>query len=252
MSKNISFTKESYRIAGWLLFLVIGLSLSGCAVAQMALPDNMESASSKMEVDGRRGLAAFNSTMSFGPFKVTDMHRGWTKGEGFTILGFGSSKAKQKYEFSINESGGEAWIVQCASGAKWKKLKGFLGEGITTEFGTNKQLFCTMEQEGTNELAKLVMKQTRHELVMEGVMTVGGNKIDISVIYKVAGSPFKLSDPTGYTFHIEGRPVGAVEVMNKGTVWITNSAEPEVRSAIAAASAVLLMYQDVKKMSGKK
>ena len=249
---NISFTKESYRMAGWLLLLFIGLSISGCAVAHMALPQDMESASSEMTVEGRRGLAAFNSTMSFGPYNVTDMHRGWTRGKGFSILGFSSSKAKQKYEFSINETESPVWNVQCASGAKWKKLKGFLGEGITAEFGTNKQLVCTMEQEGTNELAKLVMKQTRHELVMEGVMTAGGNKIDISVIYKVAGSPFKLSDPTGYVFHIGERPVGAVEIITKGTVWIINSVEPETRSALAATSAVLLMYQDVKKISDKK
>ncbi|MEE9543918.1 MAG: hypothetical protein V3V95_09080, partial [Thermodesulfobacteriota bacterium] len=217
-----------------------------------ALPDNMESASSKMTVDGRRGLKAFNSTMNFGPYNVTNIHKGWTRGEGFSILGFGSSKAKQKYEFSIGESGSPVWNVQCASGAKWKKLKGFLGEGITTEFGVNKQLICIMEQVGTNELARLVMKQTRKELVMEGVMTAGGNKIDISVIYKVEGSPFKLSDPTGYTFHIDGRPVGAVEVMNAGTVWLNNSVGPETRTALASASAVLLMYQDIKKISGKK
>ena len=232
-----------------IMFLFTALLLSGCTVAHMALPQNMESASSEMTVDGRRGLAAFNSTMNFGPYNVTDMHRGWTRGKGFSILGFSSSKADQKYEFSIDESGGDAWIVQCASGAKWKKLKGFLGEGFTTEFGTNKQLLCTMEQEGTNELAKLVMKQTSKELVMEGVMTVGGNKIDISVIYKIAGSPFKLSDPTGYVFHSGELPVGAVEVINAGTVWLNNSETPETRSALAAASSVLLMYQDVKKMS---
>ena len=232
-----------------IMFLFTALLLNGCTVAHMALPKNMESASSEMTVEGRRGLAAFNSTMNFGPFNVTDMRRGWTRGKGWSILGFSSSKAKQKYEFSINESDSPVWVVQCASGAKWKKLKGFLGEGITTEFGTSKQLLCAMEQEGTNELAKLVMKQSRKELVMEGVMTVGGNKIDISVIYKVAGSPLKLSDPTGYVFHLGELPVGAVEVINAGTVWLNNSETPETRSALAAASSVLLMYQDVKKMS---
>jgi hypothetical protein len=106
-----------------------------------------------------------------------------------------------------------------------------------------------MEQEGGERLSKLVMEQSRHELVMQGIMTDGDTQINISVTYKIAGSPFKLGDPTGYVFRIGGRPVGAVEVINKGTVWLNNSVKPETRSTLAATSAVLLMYQDVKKMS---
>jgi hypothetical protein len=235
-----------YSIA-LIMLLFTGISLSGCTVAHMALPQGLENESSEMTVEGRRGLAVFNSTMNFGPYNVTDIHREWTRGNGYSIFGFSSSEAKQKYEFSVNVPDRPAWKAQCATTANWKNLEDFLGGGVSVGFASSKQLVCTMEQKGGEESAKLVMEQTRHELVMQGVMTADDTRIDISVVYKVATSPFKLSDPTGYTFHIDGQPVGAVEIINKGTVWLNNSTTPEVRSALAATSTVLLLYQDVKK-----
>lgn len=239
-----------------IVLLFTGLSLSGCKVAHMALPQNMQNDSSELTVEGRRGLAAFNSKMSFGLYNVTDIHRGWTRSGGFSLSGgdvsFSSSKAKQKYEFSVNEPDRPAWKVQCATGARWSKagLKGFLrGAKGSIEFASSKQLVCAIEQEGGKKLSRLVMEQSASEMAMQGVMTDGDTQVDISVTHKLSGTPFPLNDPTGYTFHIDGRPVGAVEVINKGTVWLDNSVKPETRSALAAASAVLLLYQDVNKMS---
>ena len=80
-------------------------------------------------------------------------------------------------------------------------------------------------------------------------MTDGTTRIDISATHKLDTTPLQVREPTGYIFYIKGRPVGAVEVINKGTVWLNNSVTPETHSALAATSAVLLLYQDIKKMS---
>ena len=254
MVMNRSFTKEWRRMAGWLLLLFAGLSLSGCTVAHMALPEGSRSASSELPVEGLRLLIVRNS-FQFAPYQVTDVHRGWTKGKGWSIStgssAFSSSKAKQKYQFSVSEPGRATWGVRCATGAGWNKAEtqGFLGGRFAVEFSATKYLACALKQEGGEKVAKLVMAQSRNEMAMGGVMTDGATRIDISVTYKVDTSPLKLGDPTGYIFHIGGRFAGAVEVINKGTVWIHNSVPPETRSTLAATSAVLLMYQDVKEMS---
>ena len=100
MAMNRSFTKAWRRPAGWLLLLFAGLSLSGCSVAHMALPEGSRSASSELPVEGLRLLIVRNS-FDFAPYQVTDVHRGWTKGKGWSISSgsseFSSSKAKQKY-----------------------------------------------------------------------------------------------------------------------------------------------------------
>jgi hypothetical protein len=80
-------------------------------------------------------------------------------------------------------------------------------------------------------------------------MTDGATRIGILATHKLDFTPLEVSTPTGYIFHIKGRPVGAVEVFNAGTVWLNNSVTPETRSALAATSAVLLLYQDIKNMS---
>ena len=143
--------------------------------------------------------------------------------------------------------------MQCATGADWSQLEtqGFLGGSFAIEFSSNQQLVCTLKQEGSEKLSKLVMAQSAsaNETALQGMMTNGANKIDISATHKVDSSPLQMRTPTGYIFHIEGRPVGAVEVINKGTVWLNNSVTPETHSALAATSAVLLLYQDMRKMS---
>ena len=243
-------------MAGWLLPLFAGLSLSGCQVAHMALPHDLQSETSELAVEGRM-LLIFNDSIQFGPYHVTDIHRGWTRGGGYSVSiddsEFSSSEAKQKYEFSVNEPDRPAWAVQCATTADWSQLEteGFLGGRFGVEFSSNQQLVCTLKQEGSEKLSKLVMAQSAsaNETALQGIMTDGATRIDISATHKLDFTPLQVSTPTGYIFHIKGRPVGAVEVINKGTVWLNNSVTPETRSALAATSAVLLLYQDIKKMS---
>ena len=256
MAMNRSFTKEWRRMAGWLLLLFTGLSLSGCKVAHMALPLDLPSESSELTVEGRY-LLIFRDSFHFGVYHVTDIHRGWTRGEGYSISysasEYSSSEAKQKYEFSVDVSDRVTWEVQCATGTEWSRLEtqGFFGGGLTIEFSSNQQLVCTLKQEGSEKLSKLVMAQSAsaNETALQGIMTDGAIRIDISATHRLDTTPLQVSTPTGYIFHIDGRPVGAVEVINKGTVWLNNSVTPETRSALVAASAVLLLYQDIRKTS---
>ena len=214
----------------------------------MALPQNLQSEASGLTVEGR-SLLIFSKSFHFGRYHVTDVHRGWTRGEGFSIWGYSASEAKQKYEFSVNESDRTTWEVQCATGADWSKLEtqGFFGGGFAIEFSSNRQLVCTLKQEGGEKLSKLLMAQSanKNETALQGIMTDGATRIDISATHKLDTTSLQVSTPTGYIFHIKGRPVGAVEVINKGTVWLNNSVTPEIRSALAATSAVLLLYQDI-------
>jgi hypothetical protein len=254
MAMNRSFTKEWRRMAGWLVLLFTGLSLSGCQVAHMALPQDLPGQSSELTVEGRH-LLIFRDSFRFGLYHVTDIHRGWTRGEGFSISTgtseYSSSEAKQKYEFSVRESDRATWDVQCATGADWSQLEtqGFLGGGLAIEFSSNQQLVCTLKQDGGGKLSKLAMAQSAsaNETALQGIMTDGATRIGISATHKLDTTPLQVSAPTGYIFHIKGRPVGAVEVINNGTVWLNNSAAPGTRSALAATSAVLLLYQDIKK-----
>jgi len=240
-------------MAGCFLLLFAGLSLSACQVAHMALTKDFQSGSSQLTVEGR-SLSFISKSFRFGQYDVTDIHRGWTKGSGFSISNdsaskFSTSEAEQKYEFSLNEPDRAAWDVRCATVADWKELetKGLLGGGFGIEFSSNRQLVCILKQEGARKASELVMAQSLEDDVFRGALIDGAARIDIAATHKLDTTPLKMKDPTGYVFNMEGRPVGAVEVINKGTVWINNSVTPDTRSALAATSAVLLLYQDIKK-----
>jgi hypothetical protein len=246
---KVSFITNQFQMRGMLLMLFAVVLLNGCKVAHMALPQDLKSASSELAVEGLRGKI-FVKSFNFGRYDVVDIQKGWTKGEGFSIFGFGSSKAKQRYEFKVNESGETKWKVRCSAKADWNELDldRFTGGGISVEFSYDRQMICTMRQVGSEKILKLVMAQTFKELMPKGVMIDGDTRVDISVSHKVDTSPLRLGDPTGYVFHINNRPVGAVEIINKGTVWLNNSLKPETRSALAATSAALLLHQDIKKL----
>jgi len=240
-------------MAGLFLLLFAGLLLSGCKVAHMALTQDFQSGSSALTVEGR-SLSIFSKSFQFGRYQVTDVHRGWTRGSGFSISNdsdskYSASEAEQKYEFSFNEPDRTTWDVQCATVADWKELetKGLLGGGFGIEFSSNRQLVCILKQEGAKKASELVMAQSLEDDVFRGALIAGAARIDIAATHKLDTTPLKMKDPTGYVFHMEGRPVGAVEVINKGTVWLNNSVMPDTRSALAATSAALLLYQDIKK-----
>lgn len=222
-------------------------------MAHMALPTDLKSESREMAVEGR-SLMLFSKSFQFGPYRVTDVHRGWVSGKGFSIWGYSSSEAEQKYEFSMVEAGLADWVVQCTTDADWSQLetRGFLGGGLGIEMSSNRQLVCTLEHEDDGGPSRLFMAQSARDKVLTGIMKGGAAQIDISATHKLEGSPLKAGEPTGYVFHIGGRPVGAVEVINKGTVWLDGSETPEIRSALAATSAALLLYQDIKEIGEPK
>jgi len=243
-----SSTKECCRLAILFLLLFTALLLNGCQVAHMALPRELKSGSSELAVEGRT-LSIFSESLQFGIYQISDIHRGWTKSQGFSIWGYSSSKAERKYEFSVNESDRTTWEVQCTTEADWSQLKkqGFLGGNLKITFSSNQQLVCTLKQAGDGEFSKLVMGQSANDRALKGMMTNSNTKIDISATHKLDSTSFQTREPTGYLFHSGGRSVGAVEVINTGTVWLSNSVTPEIRSALAATSTALLLYQDIQR-----
>ena len=211
MAMNRLFTKERRRAAGWLLPLFTGLSLSGCQTAHMALPQNLRSGSSELTVEGRF-LSIIRDSFNFGPYHVTDIHRGWTRGGGNSAsigaFDFSSFKAKQKYELSLNEPNRPSWAVQCATTADGSQLEtdGFLGGRFGVEFSSNQQLLCTLKQEGSDQLSKLVMAQSASagETALQGIMTDGTTRIGISATHKLDFTPLQVSTPTGYIWKCPG------------------------------------------------
>ncbi len=251
---NTSYTAQWRRTAGWLLCFLAGLALGGCQAAHMALPEDLPSDTAKLPVEGR-AFSVFDGTFEFGPYRVTDVHRGWTDVDNNSVSSGGSeissAKAKQKYRFSINGPDRPARAVHCTNTANWSGMEtdGLMGGRFGIEASSNHRLDCTLTPDGGGTPSQLVMTRSlsANETALRGVMTDGGEQIGIAGTHRLDTTSLKMGRTSGYIFRIGDRPVGAVEVINSGTVWLDDSLAPETRSALAAASAVLLLYQDIQK-----
>ena len=239
------------RMAGQLLTVAVALSLCGCGVAHMALPQDLQSETSALSVEGRY-LLIFNDSLEFGPYRVTDIDRGWTTSEGYSLsigeFEFGGSESHQSYAFSMAEPDRPGRHVECTTTSDMSDMEtdGFLGGRFGVEFSSDQHLLCTLTQDGGGNPARLAMARSASagDTALHGVLADGDTRIDISGTHRLDATSLRSGSPSGYIFEMDGRPVGAVEVINGGTVWLNDSLTPEARSAMAAASAVLLLYQD--------
>lgn len=241
------FTKHNCYIVICGVFLT--MMLSGCA-AHMAMPMQLENDSTKMSVEGRT-FSDFSGEFNFGKYHVTNIHRGWTKRSDVTILGYGSSKVEQKYQFSIDEFGNNLWTVECVSDASWDHatLGEFFGGEISLESSSDPQLVCKVIGNNNTEVAAIIMSESSDSNTLQGNVTDGKTNIDISGVDKFSTSSLSMGQATDYVFSINENPIGAVEVINSGNVWISRSTNQQEKSLISVTSAAMLLYQDIKKSS---
>ncbi|MBP7830633.1 MAG: hypothetical protein KA248_12020, partial [Kiritimatiellae bacterium] len=176
------------------------------------------------------------------------VRRGWTRTTAWRFSGFESGKSKQTYECTLRAAGDDPWTAHCATGVRWKEMEfeNFLDTGgtLTWPFKSKTVFACTFEGQGRSW--KLAMGQELNDLVLNGLLTDGSTVVAVEGIRELAGSSIPLGEPSGFLFRGPDGLLGAVEVINNGTVWIAGEAAPEVRNALACASSSLLLYRALK------
>jgi hypothetical protein len=226
----------------------VATMMGGCTTARMESPANMPATVSEMPVKGRMALK-FDESFSFGSYDVFDVQRGWRVTTAWGAFGFDSSKARQTYEFKI-KSRNQLLSAHCATDVKWRSMEfsNFLNSGGSMNFELNSDLVfaCTFTEKKSGQMWRLVMNQDTQNIVMNGALTGRNFFVSVEGTQKLSGSSMPLLDPTGYYFRKAGKPIGSVEVINSGTVQIDSHQPNSVQSALAAASAALLLYQDLK------
>jgi hypothetical protein len=238
--------KQSRRALSWLMVMMMGILWIGCRTARFDVPSDLASQAPEWTVEGRQRFS-FKEAISFGPFRTTDVDRSWTETTSWGAGWFSSSKAKQTYEFLLQETGGPVWEAQCATGVSRQDMRfdEVLGGELEVELQANVYFACSFCQKGEKNVWRLAMSQPTSEMVLNGVLTDRKTRIQVQGSQKLQGSPIPIPDPSGYTFVLDGTLVGAVEVINKGAVWLRPTVDPEIRSVLATASTALLLYKNI-------
>ena len=217
--------------------LVAALLAAGCSTtARMVVPADVAQGLDVIKVTDRSAWSGALADESFkmGPYKVEDVDRDWDHSSQVSVFNFSSGKTEGGYTFVFETKGG-SFKGQCTTEAK---ETGFdLFGGISFEDRVAK-LGCRCI-EGKEQVARVVLSAGTGS-AYGGTVETGGGSYAIEALYEREGT-LNTGEPSGYRVDGDG-PVGAVEVLKPGRVWLGRSVEQTERAQLSCLFAGLMLY----------
>jgi hypothetical protein len=209
----------------------------------MQLPDALATVE-RIPVKGRQGWK-FNEKLEFGATRVSNVDRSLTKGSDLGIVFYQGARRRQTFGFSVAEGDAPAWRGVAATNVHRRSLRGDEDDiqidlknqsGFGAHFAPadNPQDIWVMElsEKGENPMAGTLR---RNDMVFS---VLGTNRLE--------GLKLPLGDTSGYVFSWGSQVLAAVEVVNKGAVWMAPDVKPEHRAPLLAAISSLLLFEDLR------
>jgi hypothetical protein len=219
--------------------IAIGLLVAAACstTSRMVVPQDVSKNLEVIEVTDRSSWSGALADESFvmGPYQVTDVDRDWDHSSQVSVFDFSSGKTEGGYTFKLKSNAG-ALTGQCTTEAK---ETGFdLVGGVSFENRVAK-LGCRCLK-GESEVTKVVL-QAGTNSQYSGTIESGETSYAINALYEREGT-LSTGEPSGYRVDGDG-PVGAVEVLHPGRVWLAKSADADARLQFACLFAGLMLYK---------
>lgn len=229
----------------FLLVVPFAVVLTGCQSARMAVPSSL---AGRADVYPCRGRNAFSlhEDFAFSPYRVTGVRRGWKTREAWGIAFFERSRARQRFEFTLEGGGGRAWAGQAATGVRQTDLKDCAWGGkLTWGISRESNFVVRIGPVNAHPAWTLILAEESADLTPNGWLSNGTTRYRIQGTRELAGSPMPLTDTSGFLIYRGNRPVAAVDLVNAGAVSFDPDLPPSHRQPLATAAAALLLYRDI-------
>jgi len=225
------------KIVILVLFVVL---LGGCTTtAQMDVPEDIREVLDVTNASNRSswsGLLA-REAFSLGAYQITDVDRNWDStfersGSGFGIR-YTSGKTDGGYSYKFDTAKGPM-SGQCLTESKERRYE--VGDfGYLNYVG---KLECACQQAETR--VSLVTIQTNEdELGYSGSLRANGQRYNVESI----NGSIRGINIGAQGFRVDGnQPVGAVEILHPGRIWLARTLNPSERSNLACAFVGLMLY----------
>ena len=228
-----------------LIFALVALTgLFACHTPEVMIDPSLDAV--RMPVKGRNGLQ-IGQVIRYGEYTTGKVRRGWTKGYDIPfIVRFQKAQEKLSYtQFGPENLSAEVACVSKFKSTEIQLVRDFFG--IPIDYSN---FFAGNISIGSSNWDFIIHNPNGdflHEEASAGFAQCGGRQIDIEAMRGIEGQPDWLKDMTvvGHEFRIDGRVVGAVSTLNKGSVWIDPNQTAETRTVIAAIATGLLLRRDV-------
>jgi hypothetical protein len=221
-------------------------SLIACSTPQIAVDPSLSAEA--MPVKGRNGLM-IGQVIRYGDYTTDKVRRGWTKGYDVPfIVRFQGAKEKLSFtQFGPDKTTAEVACISKFKSTEIQLVRDFFGIPIDYQnfFAGN----IVLREGGANW--DFLLHNPNGDFLREeasaGFVQNGTERIEIQAIRGLEGQPDWMKQLTvyGHEFRRDGKVVGAVSTVNKGTVWIDGSLDAETRTVIAAVATGLLLRTDV-------
>jgi len=206
------------------------LLLASCAASRMAPPADISSVSKVLPVSDRSRMsgAFVNEGFKLGPYTVADVDRKWDSSSELSIGRWGAGSKTTGFSFTLAD-GDTTLKGKCASELKQASVLALGGKfswGSTT-------IAC--ECRGGEDKATLQLSNG------SGVLAIGDEEYALHPVHALAGGG-EQGEPSG--FRADGdRPVGAVEVVYPGQVWLRKGLDDSMRGAVSCLFTGLMLYK---------
>jgi hypothetical protein len=177
----------------------------------------------------------WNRPIGFGPFQSSEVREGMNWGFSIPLLGIDASYRSQPYRLVLESPSGPIQ-VECVTRSMELSRSGF---AVDPALGRMPVLGCGFRA-GDDEWTMGLFDRTPGRRGEIG----GENPWTIRSVLVTEGSPISSSEPLGYEILRGGEVIGAVEVINRGRVWMVPSLDPGDQQRVAAAAAALLLFRD--------
>lgn len=215
-----------------LLFVSICSVFAGCQSAQMRVHPALDAVAPLM-VEGANPRV-WNAPIAFGSWQSDEVREGMTWGFGYRLAGIEARYAQQPYRLAMKSPGG---LLQAECMTRAMVLARNDAQ-VDPTLGRLPALSCGFvgAAEGTLRL------RTTATNAEAGDVRFGSDTWSVRSTMHFMGSPLPSGSPLGYEIVRGDTPVGAVETINAGRVWIDPALRNEEKDRVALVAAVLLLY----------
>ncbi|HEX3849971.1 MAG TPA: hypothetical protein VHW01_03340 [Polyangiaceae bacterium] len=206
------------------------LALGACAEPRMAAPADVSGSSDVLLVRDRSRASGslVNEDFQLGPYVIADVDRKWDSSSGVSVGPWGKETKTTGFSFTL-AAGSTKLKGKCESELKKQSV---LSSGGSFDWGST-SILCSCE--GGADKASLVLSKDANKL------TIGSTDYTVQPIHSVQGSGDQ-SAPSGFRADSDA-PLGAVEVLFPGQVWLKKGLDEPTRGNVSCLFAGLMLYK---------
>ena len=210
---------------------------AGCAAARMVPPNDVAEGSDAFEAEGRSSMSGawVDESFRLGPYAVAGVDRSWDSGQAVTHGAYTRNDVQSGYVYQFRE-GAEALLGSCTAQVAESSY------ALTKSFSSLSKAYrltCTC---GSGDRAAS-LELAREEGKPEGRVTLARGAVEVKSVHATNG--LGTFHPAGYRLGNPGEaPLGAVEVLHPGRIWLSRSLEAGERRQLGCLMAGLMLWSE--------